>query len=227
RRRRGQAQRCAFMTHYLANSPLPAPPGSRSRLRSLLAVVTATALAASGLTGASWTAAQSAHAIELPEPVAQYRFDTLTAAGDGIVIPDTTGNGHDAVVVGSGATLTNGPLGEGHNALSLPGGASGSAAPYVKLPPLAEAFAGKTDATFSMWVNAKGGAACQWFGALGTALSRHMFASPDCGGFLTAVNVGGEKRASGGGAIRPGWTHIALVLTGGQRLTVFKDGVKV
>src|SRR5690606_17261307 len=43
---------------------------------------------------------------------------------------------------------------------------------------------------------------------------------------LNAVNVDGEDRAAGGAALKAEWTLVTLVLDGGNRLTVYKDGAK-
>ncbi len=202
--------------------PAPAPLPAR-RARSWGAALAATAVVLSGVGFVS----APASAADLPAPVLQYSFDDLATGADGTVVPDAGGHGRDARIVGSGATLVAGPTGAATDrALQLPGGASTSSAAYVSLPVLADSFAGKDDLTLSFWTKWTGTSSCSWIATAGTAQNRHVFSSPSCGNsFLSAVNVGGENRASGGAPLGNDWVHIALVLDGGSSFTVYKNGV--
>lgn len=170
-----------------------------------------------------------AAAADLPTPVLRYTFDGVSGTGAGSSIADDGPNGLAAAIVGAGATVGTGPTGAATDkALVLPGGASTSTAAYVQLPALTTAFAGKTDATLSFWAKWAGGSACQWAATLGTAQNAHVFTSPSCGNVqLSAINVGGETRASAGTVLSQQWSQIALVLTGGSRMAVYRDGVQV
>ncbi|MCJ1699380.1 Ig-like domain-containing protein [Rathayibacter festucae] len=113
---------------------------SRSTLRTALATTT---IAATALLGAALPVSASG---ATAQPLLHYSFDT---APTGTTVADTSGNGYNGTLRGSGATVAAG-------ALSLPGG-SAAAAPYVDIP--TAGLVGKKDLTVSTWLSNRTGPA--------------------------------------------------------------------
>jgi hypothetical protein len=159
-------------------------------------------------------------------PVLSYSFDDASSVATAAVIPDASGNGFDATVVGTGAELTAGPTGlAGDKALKLPGGANTSTAAYLSIAP-GVVGAAATDLTVSAWVKWDGANACTWPFALGSAVERHVFATTQCGsGAYGAIRDGSEVRASTAKPVPAGvWTHLAVVVDGGTSVSTYVDG---
>lgn len=212
----------------LTRTPRPrrqSGPAARRALGRPIAVGAAAALIA----GVGVAAGPAAQAV-VPDPVLHYGFDDLGAVGAPVpaatAIDDDAG-GHDGSVVGSGATAATGPLGGSDRALNLPGGAAGSAAAYVTLPPGVLTATG--DVTLSAWVRWAGGQTCAWAYALGASSSSYLFATPSCGGnVIGAVRSGGETRATGSGPlVSDGWSHVAVVLDSGVSVSTYVNGTQV
>ncbi|WDG17290.1 family 43 glycosylhydrolase [Microbacterium sp. Clip185] len=164
-----------------------------------------------------------------PAAALAYDFDSLSGGGiaPGTLVPDIAGT-HPATVRGTGAELTTGPRGGADRALMLPGGAAGSAAAYVEMTPgLTDATTG--DLTISAWLKWSGAQECAWAYTLGSSADRYLFATPRCGGNLIgAVKQQGEQRATNNGpASSTRWTHVAVSLESGRRITTFVDGQAV
>lgn len=158
-----------------------------------------------------------------PEPVLHYSFDDLTTATAGTSVADLSG-GHDGTVLGSGATVVDGP--DGSAAVRLPGGSSASSSAYLQLPPGVLSSVG--DVTLSAWLDWDGGQECAWAYSLGTSTSQYLFATPACGGNLFgAVRSGSEVRATAEGPLTTGWNHVAVVLKSGQSVATYVNGVEV
>jgi len=159
-------------------------------------------------------------------PILDYTFNDASSVATAALVPDASGNGLDATVVGSGAELTAGPTGlAGDKALKLPGGASTSTAAYLSIAPgLVKDDA--TDLTISAWVKWDGANPCTWPFALGSAVERHVFATTQCGsGAYGAIRDGSEVRASGAEPVPVGvWTHLAVVVDGGALVSTYVDG---
>jgi len=194
------------------------------RTRRPAALIVAAALAAGGLvTGVA--PAQAA----VPTAALSYDFDTLPtgALAAGSTIADDAG-AHPGTVRGSGARIVTGPRGGDDRALALPGGAADSSAAYVEIAPgLTDASTG--DVTVSAWLRWSGGQECAWAYSLGSSSARYLFATPQCGGNLIgAVKDNGEQRATNAGpASSTRWTHVAVALQSGQRVTTYVDGEAV
>ncbi|SMQ71242.1 Glycosyl hydrolases family 43 [Plantibacter sp. VKM Ac-1784] len=159
-------------------------------------------------------------------PILDYTFNDASSVATAALVPDASGNGFDATVVGSGAELTAGPTGlAGDKALKLPGGSSTSTAAYLSIAPgLVNDDA--TDLTISAWVKWDGANPCTWPFALGSAVERHVFATTQCGsGAYGAIRDGSEVRASGAEPVPVGvWTHLAVVVDGGTSVSTYVDG---
>ncbi|WP_395244269.1 LamG-like jellyroll fold domain-containing protein [Agromyces sp. MMS24-K17] len=105
-----------------------------------VAVATTAALAAAGA-----IAPQAAGAAEAPAPLIHYTFDAANAG----VVADASGNGYDATIKQTGATVDGGQL-------SLPGGARATAG-YLDIP--TAGLVGKTQLTVSTWLETRTGPA--------------------------------------------------------------------
>lgn len=115
---------------------------TRERRRLLArgtAVSAAVALAITGL-----VAPTAANAAIDAQPLIHYSFD----ASAGTTITDVSGNGHNGILRQTGGSVANG-------ALSLPGGARGTAA-FVEVP--SAPLVGKKDLTISTWLAPTSGA---------------------------------------------------------------------
>jgi len=164
-----------------------------------------------------------------PAAALLYDFDTLTSGSiaAGSSVPDSAG-AHPGTVRGSGASIVTGPRGGSDRALSLPGGAANSGAAYVEIAPgLTDNATG--DVTISAWIKWSGNQECAWAYSLGSSNERYLFATPRCGGNLIgAVKANGEQRATNDGpASSTRWSHVAVALQSGQRVTTYVDGEAV
>jgi hypothetical protein len=168
-----------------------------------------------------------ATAAELPQPIAQYQFDTA-----GATIADSSGNHNDATLVNpAGASVIED--GRGGSALNLPGGAPDSSAPYVKLP--RQLLAGTSDLTVSIRVKWDGVTApWQWIYALGKDNGRYLFSTPYNGGgilrtAITTAGGGAEAQVDGSAALPDQvWKTITVTLdTTADRITTYLDGVSI
>ncbi len=164
-----------------------------------------------------------------PDAALTYDFDDLAlgAAPAGTTIVDGVGT-HPGTVRGTGATVVAGPRGGADHALALPGGAAGSGAAFAEIAPgLTDATTG--DVTISAWIKWSGNQSCAWAYSLGSSDQRYLFATPQCGGNLIgAVKQNGEQRATNDGpASATHWSHVAVVLQSGVRVSTYVDGEQV
>ncbi|WP_295836259.1 family 43 glycosylhydrolase, partial [uncultured Microbacterium sp.] len=194
------------------------------RSRRPAALVLAAALVGGGLV----TGIAPAHAAA-PDAALLYDFDGLAtgALSAGTTVADTAG-AHPGTVRGSGASIVAGPRGGSDRALALPGGAANSGAAFVEIAP-GLTDAGTGDVTISAWIKWAGNQDCSWAYSLGSSTERYLFATPRCGGNLIgAVKANGEQRATNNGpASSTRWSHVAVALQSGQRVTTYVDGVAV
>lgn len=157
----------------------------------------------------------------LPAPFAHYAFQQTSGA----TAVDSSGNGHNGVLMG-GATL--GQVGQVGNALNL----DGVAGSYVALP------AGMLDAvsqvTVAAWVRVRTARDFQRVFDFGgtTTPSRSMYLVPQAGGpvrfAITTSGSTGEQRIDGPAALTVGtWQHLAVVLGPGAGGTLYLNGVPV
>jgi len=193
-------------------------------LRRPAAFAVAAALVGGGLV-AGVAPAQAA----TPSAALLYDFDALASGSlaAGSQIPDAAGS-HPGTVRGSGASVVAGPRGGSDRALALPGGSAGSDAAFVEIAPgLTDAATG--DVTISAWIKWSGDQECAWAYSLGSSTERYLFATPRCGGNLIgAVKANGEQRATDDGpASSTRWSHVAVALQSGQRVTTYVDGEAV
>lgn len=119
-------------------------PHSRAR-SSRLRTRGGAALTAIALSVAGAVAPMAAHADAGSSPIIHYSFD----AASGTSVADTSGNGNDATLRLSGASVADGML-------SLPGGSSATAA-YLDIP--TSSLVGKKNVTISTWLSPRTGAA--------------------------------------------------------------------
>jgi putative cell wall-binding protein len=186
---------------------------------------TAAAVVSFAIVVGSLGAAGSASAAE-PAALLHYTFDTVTSVAADAVVPDESGAGLSATVVGDGAELVPGPSGlPGDQALSLPGGANTSSAAYLRIAPGLNVAAG-SDLTISTWVKWTGAQLCAWPFTVGSSEQRHVFATTQCGdGAYGAIRDGYEVRASTPSPAPTGiWTHLAVVVDGGTSVSTYIDG---
>jgi hypothetical protein len=166
----------------------------------------------------------------VPAPALEYTFDGIDARpANGAVIADSAPVSHPGTVVNAGASSVAGPSGAaGDLALSLPGGASNSAAPHVRIAP-GLIPAGTTDVTMSAWIRWSGAPACTWPYTLGSSVDAHILATTQCGSSgYGAIKNGSEVRAPGTAPVAASrWVHMAVVVTGGKTVQTFLDGALV
>jgi len=157
-----------------------------------------------------------------------YSFNDAASTSDGSRVTDVSGRGHDATIVGTGATKASGARNvAGDEALSFPGGAPGSTAAFATIGgnPVP---AGTRDLTVSSWIKWDGAAACEWPLSLGSTNTNYLFTSPDCGGVAAAIKSGYTENKSGAQGLPVGtWAQVTLVLTGKQTLVTYVNGQKV
>ncbi|WP_307483310.1 immunoglobulin-like domain-containing protein [Microbacterium trichothecenolyticum] len=166
----------------------------------------------------------------VPAPALEYTFDQIDARpANGAVIADSAPGNHPGTVVNGGATSVAGPSGAaGDLALSLPGGASTSAAPHVSIAP-GLVPAGTTDVTMSAWIRWSGAPQCTWPFTLGSGVDAHILATTQCGtSGYGAIKSGYEVRASGTAPVAASrWVHMAVVVAGGKTVSTYLDGTLV
>ncbi|WP_198169746.1 family 43 glycosylhydrolase [Agromyces laixinhei] len=123
---------------------------------------------------------------EDPNLVLHYDFSQSGA------VTDASGNGNDAAIVGTGASVVDGEL-------TLPGGASNSGAGYVRLP--AGIFDGEDTLTISTWLRnetAAGNYAAMFFGSgTGTTPAQYWLLNPrnPAGRFKSVITNGNAPSA--------------------------------
>ncbi len=128
----------------------------------LVALLTAIGLSVPGV--GMTAAAQEVSAA----PLAQYDFSAAT----GTSVPDSSGNGFDAAIKGTGATVAG-------DVLTLPGGATGSGAAYVEFP--TGMFDGHDTLSISLWLKndtAAGNHAAMFFGTTENLPSQYWLLNP-------------------------------------------------
>lgn len=143
--------------------PVSVDPSRRGIARRVGSLVAAAAVVVSGL-----VPAVAASAAPLPTPLASYDF----AATIGATVPDASGHGLNATIVGTGSSVDG-------DALSLPGGAAGSSAAYVELP--RGLFDGKSTVTVSAWLQDRTGAgnqAAMFFGTTENLPAQYWLLNP-------------------------------------------------
>lgn len=132
-------------------------------VRRVGAIAAAAAVVLAGLVPGA-----AASAAPVPTPLASYDF----AAVSGTTVPDASGHGRDAVIRGTGAIVDG-------DALSLPGGANGSSAAYVELPP--GLFDGRSTVTVSAWLQDRTGSgnqAAMFFGTTENLPQQYWLLNP-------------------------------------------------
>ncbi|SMQ75486.1 immunoglobulin-like domain-containing protein [Agreia sp. VKM Ac-1783] len=153
-------------------------------IRSRLALVTAFAVAFSTLLVAPQASAAEG------DLLLHYDFSAVS----GTTVPDSSSNGNDGVIKGTGATV------EG-NELTLPGGGSGSSAAYVELP--TGLFDGRDTLTISTWLrNEKtaGNYAAMFFGSASNPPAQYWLLNPKnpSGLFKSVITNGSDAGAPWG-----------------------------
>ncbi|NQX13778.1 family 43 glycosylhydrolase [Microbacteriaceae bacterium VKM Ac-2855] len=116
----------------------------------------------------AFTVAGPVSAATDPDLLLSYDFDTVT----GTTVPDASGNGRAATIVGSGATVSG-------DELTLPGGAAGSSAAYLRLP--TGLFDNRNTLTTSIWLKNETGAgnyAAMFFGSAASTPSQYWLLNP-------------------------------------------------
>lgn len=118
--------------------------------------------------GDSPASAKSSPEVVGPKLLARYDFSAVA----GTSVPDVSGNGKAATIVGSGATVSG-------KDLMLPGGSSTSGAAHVKLP--AGMFDGQNTLTVSTWLKNETGSgnyAAMFFGSAASPPSQYWLLNP-------------------------------------------------
>ncbi|HEY6794314.1 MAG TPA: immunoglobulin-like domain-containing protein, partial [Kineosporiaceae bacterium] len=140
--------------------------------------------------------------------VLHYTFDDT----GGTLVPDASGRGNDGAYVNS-PTFSPGVHG---GAVTLAGGASGAAAPYVTIPN--GVLRGVSDITVAAWVKWSGGTANQWLFGLGPDSNRYLFLSPQtaaAGALYAAATTGSwsaENKLTGPVLPTGSWQHVAVAI---------------
>ncbi|MBB2975571.1 beta-xylosidase [Microbacterium endophyticum] len=158
-----------------------------------------------------------------------YDFDSVPETGNGATVADLSGNGRDGTINGAGAATVTGSNGDGR-ALDLPGGTSTSGAAWVGLP-TGIIDADQEDITYSAWLKPDNARNCEWNISLGESRSRnsYLFDSGLCGGDSRAgVKAGATETLARSAKLATGnWTHLAIVLDGGSKITAYVNGTAV
>src|SRR5690349_10713917 len=139
--------------------------------------VTGAAIAALTISVLAPTAAHADPVPDDPNIVLHYDFSTAGA------VKDVSGHNNDGTILGTGAAVANGEL-------TLPGGASGSTAGYVRFP--AGIFDGKNTLTISTWLRNDTGAgnyAAMFFGSTANPPAQYWLLNPrnPAGRFKTVI----------------------------------------
>jgi hypothetical protein len=160
---------------------------SRPLGRALASILTVLAVTAGLLVVSGPSGAGTARA-EIPAtPYARYDFSKTA----GTSVPDDSGNGRDATIRGTGATVSG-------DVLSLPGGANASGAGYVELP--TGMFDGQDTLSVSLWLKNETGSgnhAAMFFGTTENLPSQYWLLNPaNPAGQLKSVITDGLSAAS-------------------------------
>ncbi|WP_169747658.1 alpha-L-arabinofuranosidase C-terminal domain-containing protein [Demequina iriomotensis] len=167
------------------------PIEERRRMPALLAATLIAALAI-----ALQYPASTARAAVSATLLAHYDF----SATAGTTVPDASGNGNDAVILGAGASIDG-------DVLTLPGGASGSGAAYVEMP--TGMFDGQDTLTINTWLRNQTGTgyyAAMFFGTTENLPSQYWLlnpATPTEGRFKTVITGSLDAGA-------PWWTEVGI-----------------
>lgn len=123
-----------------------------------------------------------AQAAEDPDLLVAYDFSSSEAG----VVTDVSGNGHNASIRGTGATVAGGEL-------RLPGGAAGSGAGYLQLP--TGLFDGRNTLTISAWLKNEtgpGNYVAMFFGSPSSPPAQYWLLNPQnpAGNFKSVITNG-------------------------------------
>jgi hypothetical protein len=199
------------------------PSSRRARTRATLActlALIATPLAALPAHGAAQTAA--------PNLVLHYDFEGDLSGG---TIADRSSSGLNGTLANPGsATTATGA--DGTQALSLPGGATGSAtAPYVTIPN--GLFRDRHAMTVSTWLKWSGGPDFQWVYNLGKDAGTATFVTPSFAGDATTrssikpVNGSTEVGVPGTQKLPTGrWVNLVTTIDG-KTITYYVNGAEI
>lgn len=146
----------------------------RGRRRAAVATVVAAALA--------FSVPNPAFAATDPDLLLSYDFSATT----GTTVPDASGNGRNATIVGTGATVSG-------DEIRLPGGAANSTAGYLRLP--TGVFDNRNTLTTSVWLKNETGSgnyAAMFFGSAAATPSQYWLLNPKnpAGHFKSVVTNG-------------------------------------
>ncbi|MGP3920188.1 LamG-like jellyroll fold domain-containing protein [Nonomuraea sp. 10N515B] len=201
------------------------PLSRRARMRVPHALLAATlALTVIPIIASPAPAAQAA----APDLVLHYDFEGGLSAG---TVTDRSPSGLDGTLVNPGsATTATGA--DGTQALSLPGGASGSAtAPYVTIPN--GLFRGRSAMTVSTWLKWSGGPDFQWVYNLGKDAATATFVTPSYAGEATTrssikpVNGTAEVGVPGTQKLPAGqWVNLVTTIDG-KTITYYVNGAAI
>ncbi|MEV4173680.1 LamG-like jellyroll fold domain-containing protein [Nonomuraea sp. NPDC049709] len=163
-----------------------------------------------------------------PALVLHYDFEGDLSSG---AVEDRSPSGLDGTLVNPGGAGTATGA-DGTQALSLPGGADGSAtAPYVRIPQ--GLFRGRAAMTISTWLNWDGGPDFQWVYNLGKDGGSATFVTPSFAGDATTRSsikpVSGNVEVGVPGRQKlPARTWVNLVTTiDGKTLTYYVNGAPI
>ncbi|MFW2513458.1 LamG-like jellyroll fold domain-containing protein, partial [Demequina sp. SO4-13] len=153
------------------------------------------------------------------EPYVRYAMDDIS----GTTVTDSSGNGLDGSIVGTGYELVDGEATD--SALDLSGA-------YVSIP--GAALIGSESVTASATVRWDGGGNWQRVFDLGSNTSNYLFVTPSNGGgdlraAITTGGGGGEDQVTGYGGVAPDeWVTLTVTLdTEADSMTLYVNGVAV
>ncbi|MGG7213250.1 immunoglobulin-like domain-containing protein [Clostridium nigeriense] len=154
--------------------------------------------------------------VSLNDLLLYYEFNE-TSATSGTIIKDSSGNGNDGVLNGSGAEVSDGVL-------TLPGGNANSNAAYVEMPK--GLFDSKDTLTISVWLKNETGAgnySAMFFGTMESLPTQYWLLNPSAPNgcfksvFTNSVNVSQpwstEKGISSGQKTDNSWALFTTVIT--------------
>ncbi|MEW9528855.1 LamG-like jellyroll fold domain-containing protein [Microbispora sp. NPDC049125] len=165
---------------------------------------------------------------DAPGLVLHYDFEGDLASG---VVADRSPSGLDGTLINP-ASATTATGADGSQALSLPGGANGSAtAPYVRIPN--GLFRDRHAMTISTWLKWAGGADFQWVYNLGKDAGTATFVTPSFAGDATTrssikpVNGNTEVGVPGTQKLPAGqWVNLATTIDG-KTITYYVNGAEI
>ncbi len=148
--------------------------------------------------------------------------DATGAVANQTVIPDVSGNGNDATVVGSSATI-NGDV------LTLPGAENGADKPYLEMSP--DIARNKTAMTVSMWLKTERAAVENAAFYLGSGQTSYWMLNPyndltALRAFVKKDNAGGEKNLGHAVTDSSKWALYTMVMEDGK-FTAYYNGASV